>query len=95
MELPMMMFSILDIKAAAYRPPMFFVSKGVAIRAFAKACTEKDTDFSNFPTDFILCELGTFDETTGKLVSFEPVHICKALDFANPPQLDLTAEGRH
>jgi hypothetical protein len=55
------MFSVFDTKAEAYLPPMFFPTRGVAIRAFSQAAADEAHDFCKYSDDYVLFELGTFD----------------------------------
>lgn len=58
------MFSVFDSKAEAFLPPMFFQTRGVAIRAFSQACSDDNHDFCKYPDDYSLFELGSFDPQT-------------------------------
>jgi len=53
------MFSVFDSKAEAFLPPMFFPTRGVAIRAFSQACGDDNHDFCKYPDDYSLFELGS------------------------------------
>ena len=58
------MFSVFDSKAEAFLPPMFFPTRGVAIRAFSQAAADGEHDFCKYPDDYSLFELGSFDPST-------------------------------
>lgn len=62
--------SIYDTKAMAFTPPAFFPARGLAIRSFIDAITEGKGNLGKHPEDFLLHELGTFDDQDG---SFDQV----------------------
>lgn len=78
------MFSVHDSKACAYMPPIYFKTKGEAMRAFQTTCTsDKEHQFAKYPHDFTLVELGEFDEPSGKLSALEvPIILANASEFA-------------
>lgn len=55
-------YSIFDSKVGAYGRPFFDQSKGSVIRSVTEAVNDKTTTFGKYPSDFVLFELGTFDE---------------------------------
>lgn len=63
------MFSVYDIKAEAYLPPFFLPTVGMAVRTFADCARSKDHQFGKNPEDYILYELGTFDDSSGVVTS--------------------------
>lgn len=69
MTLSLKAFAVRDVKAEAFpRPPIFFIATGQAMRAFADACQDKNTEMGQHPADFTLFEIGWFDQTEGKLI---------------------------
>ena len=75
-------YSVYDSKAEAYLPPMFFPSKGVAIRAFTVAVTDASHDFHKFSEDYTLFELGSFDDSNAVFAChMTPIPIGKASEF--------------
>lgn len=57
------MFSMYDEKAEAFIRPFFMPNVAMAQRVIIKAGSEMDHPFAQHPSDYILYELGTFDET--------------------------------
>ena len=57
--------AIYDVKAEAYLKPIFVQSNGVAIRSFAEAVNDGQSDFSKHPEDYSMFALGSFDDSTG------------------------------
>lgn len=75
-------YSVFDSKVGAYLPPMYFRSKGEAIRAFSSAALKEDHDFHRYAEDYTLFELGQWDDSSAKFVSHStPVSIGKAIEF--------------
>ncbi len=70
--------TIYDSKAEAYHTPLFFQSKGQAVRSFSDAVNEptQKSEIARHPEDFTLFIIGTFDERNGKLIAFpQPVSL--------------------
>lgn len=67
------MFAVRDSKAQAFLQPFFSVQNGSAIRAFQDACGDEKSPFARHSEDFILYELGTFNDATGEMVSLMPI----------------------
>lgn len=63
------MFSVYDKKVGAFTAPMFFRSKGEAIRSFTDACSREE-NFRRHREDYGFAYLGDWDDNTGL---FEPV----------------------
>lgn len=71
-------FAIFDTKAEAFGQPFFTQTAGLAARSFGQACSNTETDYNKYPLDFILYELGEYDDETGKIESLNPMEICSA-----------------
>lgn len=69
------MFSVLDKKIGAYNTPMFFRSRGEAVRAFSDACGNKDDNFAKHPEDYCWCYMGEFHDDTGECLPVRPPEI--------------------
>lgn len=59
--------AVLDVKVAAFSPPMFVRSKAEAIRSFLDATSDPNIAISKHPGDYQLFCLGSFDDQTGRL----------------------------
>lgn len=82
-------FSIRDAKGELFHQPFFKVTHGEAERDFLAACKDPKTQLNQFPEDFDLYYLGTFDNVKGTFDSLPtPQHVTKAI-FANRPVQDL------
>lgn len=77
-----LVFAVFDKKTAAYMQPIFQMSRGQALRSFMDTVEQKDSLFCKHPGDFALYELGTYDDESGKLASWDPpVFVCEAADL--------------
>jgi len=64
-------FSVHDSKAQAYLPPFYMRTKGEALRAFETTVKDTNTQFNKYPSDYTLVELGSFDEATGVIETWD------------------------
>lgn len=65
-------FSVLDSKAGVYQAPFLELSVGSAVRAFTLQVNQP-CYMNAFPEDFILYQIGTFDDTTTEYVPLNPI----------------------
>ena len=66
------MFAIYDNKASFFMSPWLCRNDGIARREFASACSDPKTPFAKYPADFVLHEIGSFDDHDAVLVSITP-----------------------
>lgn len=59
-------FAVWDSKAEAYMQPQYYLTSGLAERAFTASCRSQESAFNSNPQDFCLFELGTFDDSCAK-----------------------------
>lgn len=71
-------YSVRDEKVGAFMPPFPMRSDGEAIRGFIDACADKNTAFSKHPADFVLFNVGKYDDVTGRFIPSEPVEVMTA-----------------
>lgn len=64
-------FSVFDSKAAAYLPPFFQATAGMAARVFQDACHDEKHQFNRHAGDYTLFQIGEYDDETGKLVALD------------------------
>ncbi len=64
-------FSIFDQKAKAYMAPYFFGEVGQSTRAFTDMVNDPDHLLGKHPEDYVLYEVGQFDDSTGKLEAYD------------------------
>jgi len=65
------MFTVYDSKSETYLRPFSMLTAGEAVRGFITTLNDPITDYCKYPADFTLFEVGSFDETTCKLVIHE------------------------
>lgn len=90
-------FGIYDSKAHAFGVPFFMVSVGAAVRAFSDLGNESGSGVNRHPSDYVLYEIGSFDDSNGEFISLSPhVHLGIGSDFVdkrpvryNPAASDL------
>ncbi len=79
-------FSIFDQKAKAYLPPFFMPEQGQALRMFGDALQQDKHVFCAHPEDYVLFEIGMFDDRTAALESYvAPELLSTGLALLNPP----------
>lgn len=68
-------FSVYDGKIAGFMRPFFDAHLGNALRSFEEACKEPTSPFAKYPSDFVLYEIGSFDDEKGVLESHSPIQL--------------------
>lgn len=69
----MIVCAIFDRKVLAYGPPMFFRTKGEAIRSFMDAVKENNSPMKKYPDDYFIAYLAEYDDATGEFFNHKPV----------------------
>lgn len=69
-------FSVYDSKACAFLQPFYTVNRDVALRHFARGVNDAAMEMGNFPADFTLYEIGSWDDQTGKITPLIPADNC-------------------
>lgn len=75
--------SVRDSAVAAFGRPAFVPSSAAAVRSFKDEVNRKDAnnEMNKHPSDFILFELGFFDEQSGKFdMHPEPLQLLRGQD---------------
>jgi hypothetical protein len=62
-------YVVYDSKAENYGNPMFFATRGEAIRMFSEECNRPESMVNKYPEDFTLFEIGTYNEKEDGLIS--------------------------
>lgn len=60
-------YAVYDSKVKYFHQPMFMRNKGEALRSWENVANEKDHAISRHPEDFILFELGEYDDQTAQI----------------------------
>jgi hypothetical protein len=74
-------FSVYDVKAGFYGQPFFSPNKETALRSFGDACKDEKSMVHKHPSDFVLFEVGEFDDIIGEVSSFKPVNLGSGISF--------------
>lgn len=78
-------YSVRDNAVGAYLPPVFFKSKGEVIRSVSDAVNGGDSTFKKHAQDFVLFELGEFDDNTGIFNLHDaPLSVGVLIEFKQP-----------
>lgn len=80
-------FSIYDTKAETYSAPFTKLTVGLAVRDFTDAANNADNMIGKYPHDYALFEIGTFDETSGKIENYSAnINLGLAVEFLKPDE---------
>lgn len=87
-------FTLLDTKSGIHNPPFFMSHVQQAIRACIELGQDMRTTVGRHPADFMLVELGTFDDQNGQFTNaYQPVAtVASLLPAAQPTGLFATNE---
>lgn len=81
-------FSVHDQKAAAYLPPFYMPTKGMAVRLFKDCCNDPNHQFRAHPGDYTLVELGEFNDTSAQFdIHTIAITLGSGLEFKDTPEL--------
>lgn len=87
------MYAVRDSKAQAFLQPFFSSANGSALRALSDVVNDGKSQFFLHPEDYILYEVGAFDDSTGEIVPVTPIKLLAcASDFvekSSTKQLEL------
>lgn len=73
-------YSVRDLKAAAFAPPFFLNRDEVAVRTFSDAIADRTHPMSAHPEDYQLFYLGEFDDEHGAVVpAQQPIFLCNGV----------------
>lgn len=88
-------FSVYDTAVAAYHTPIFARNKGEMLRSFADAANNPQNTINKHPSDFVLFEIGSFDDQHCTFSLLEaPIRLGVAVEFLTgfqkAPELEKT-----
>jgi len=74
------MYSVRDAKTEIFNPPFYKKTHGEAERDFTTLCRDDKSQVAQYPEDYDLYFLGTYDDVSGRIDSLDtPQHIIKAV----------------
>jgi len=65
------MFSVYDVKTKIFQSPFYAHNSGHAMRIMTDAVSKPDSQFGRYPEDFLLFEVGMFDDQSGLVLGSE------------------------
>lgn len=75
-------YSVYDSKGEMFNLPFFQHNAGLALRMFADLVNDPNSQLFRHPLDFVLYEIGTFDDSSGGLIPYQThVHLGVASQF--------------
>lgn len=84
----MLIFAVRDVKSESYLSLITLATKGLALRGFAEACSDARSPLAQYPSDFMLYELGTYDPSSGRIEAYKvPVWVASASDVVEQLKL--------
>lgn len=66
------LFAIYDTKAAYFMSPWPCRNEGIAKREFASACSNSESAMGKFPADYVLHEVGEYNDIDASVKSSTP-----------------------
>lgn len=83
-------FSVFDVKAAHYGQPFFMANRGAAQRAIQMQLRQDQSSLlAQYPADFQLYQLGTFDDDSGLFNPVSPQFIISVADLVEVTSNEL------
>lgn len=85
----MLVFTLLDTKSGVHSPPFFMAHTGQAVRACQDLGADRGTSVGRHPADFMLVQLGTWDDQNGQFSNgYTPMMtVASLLPSGNPAGL--------
>lgn len=84
-------YSVYDEKAGIFAQPFFMPNKGTALRAMSGVFKNTEHEFSKFPQDYTIYELGDYDDNSGRINSYDkPEHVCRISELKTDPKFQPT-----
>lgn len=74
-------FAVFDQKAHVYHAPFLSHNPATAMRLLSDVVADRSHSFGKHPMDYVLCQLGTFDDQSGVFVTELPKHLCLLSDL--------------
>lgn len=81
------LFAVRDEKVEAFMPVFSARARGEAIRSFSQAVGDANHQFSKSKGDYVLYEIGGYDDVAGMLVPQEPIRLMSGFEAVGPDDL--------
>lgn len=83
-------YSTFDAKLKTFTHMFTTSHTGQALRMWEQECNDPKSMLSKYPTDFVLYEVGVFDQDKGMIEPHSPIHqVATALDYKKPSAPEL------
>lgn len=86
-------YSVLDKAIGAFLPPFVCRSRGEALRSFMDACSDGKHQFTAHPDDFVLYQLGRWDDNNGLFAAGEPERVLSARECLSSDAGSVRGQG--
>jgi hypothetical protein len=86
-------YSLYDEKALNFSAPFFVPAEGVALRSVADLGNDLNTTVGRHPRDYVLYEVGWFDDARGTLEPMVPRQVIRVAELLATSQARLPLEG--
>lgn len=80
----LLIFAVFDTKVAAFMPPFTMSTRGAALRGFGDEVARPGSEIGKHPEDYMLYEVGAFEQATGAVTAAVPECVCTAIQFVEP-----------
>lgn len=77
------LFNVFDDKTQVFCAPFCALTHSAALRDFAHAANDKNSQIGRYPNDYTLFCIGEYDDTTGLIEFTKMVQIGFAAQFVN------------
>lgn len=92
----MKVFSVYDSKAQMFNVPYFANTTPQAIRSFSDLANDPQTLVCKHPGDFVLYEIGEYDDSNAKMVNYsEHHHLGVASQYKQTGPVAFMQDGRN
>lgn len=91
MERCMQGYSIKDIKAGIYNPPVFVRSLIDVLRSVGEAATDPNTTLAKYPGDYEVYYIGKFNYDNGHLEAIEPEFVTSVVSCIQERNREIQA----
>ncbi len=86
-------FAVLDQKAKAFLPPIFYPEVGQAVRVFSDCVNDKTHPFGLHPEDYVLYEIGLYDDAKALLEAYGPEMVITGMQVVAEATVISDAQG--
>lgn len=80
------LYSVRDVKTGVFLPPMACHNSGHAKRVLMQRLMEDMSTWKQFPGDFQLYSVGTFDDSSGIVKAEEVKFVCEMTELMPPEE---------